>query len=735
MLLVMTGKKIIFYILAAFIAGNLLLIYIQYNSAKNINTLIKGNEKLLEEFRVSSELKELEKDVLSVESKIRGTVSTKDSSYIEGLDIKISEVEGDLSQLQKISDDDSSVKYIDKLDFLVHEQLFFSRQILDSFHVGGKNAAEILIATQHGKKLTDSIIFVIHIIDSTRQKLLATVTSSIDESGKKAQQFGTILIVLVLISGAILFWYIINIIRNQTQLIQQLNISERKVREAAQVKENFMANMSHEIRTPMNAILGFTNLLQRKNLDTESKEYIKTIQKSGENLLTIINDILDLSKIEAGMMRIESVPFSIRGLTHSIETMFKSKAAEKNLQLSTTVDESLPGTLEGDATRLTQILVNLIGNALKFTGKGNISVKITNEGVTDNTIKAGITVCDTGIGIEKEKLETIFERFQQAEDSITRKYGGTGLGLSIVNDLVLLQNGSIAVESEPGMGTTFRLIIPYKISAKQFSVVSQSESSVLTDSYFKNTLILVVEDNEINQSLIKHLFNNWQLEFDLANNGKEAIAKLRRKKYDLILMDIQMPEMDGYTATQEIRNELKLNTPIIAMTAHALAGEREKCLSYGMDEYISKPIRNEQLHKLIARFTQKPELISLQKALLHKSENGQFKFINLQYMKEVSGGNIEYEKTVTEQFIEAIPGDLQLIEKAWQDNHISDLRQLAHNMKTTVSVMGLNEVLQTHLDTLEYEILNEEAFRDKFLSVKSICEASVEEAKYFYTTL
>jgi signal transduction histidine kinase/CheY-like chemotaxis protein len=730
----MTGKKIIFYILAAFIAGNLLLIYIQYNSAKNIITLIKGNEKLLEEFRVSSELKELEKDILSVEGKITGTVSTKDSSYIEGLDIKISEVEGDLGQLQKISDDDSSVKYIDELDYLVHKKLLFSRQILDSFHAGDKTRAENLIAAQQGKKLTDSIILVIQVIDSTRQKLLANVTSSIDESGKKAQQFGTILIVLVLISGAALFWYVINTIRKQIQLIQQLNISERKVRESAQVKENFMANMSHEIRTPMNAILGFTNLLQRKNLDAESKEYVQTIQKSGENLLTIINDILDLSKIEAGMMRIESAPFSIRGLTHSIQTMFKSKAVEKNLHLSTTVDKSVPDTLIGDATRLTQILANLIGNALKFTGKGTISVKITNEGIIGNTIKAGITITDTGIGIEKEKLEPIFERFQQAEDSITRKYGGTGLGLSIVNDLVLLQHGSIAVESEPGIGTTFRLIVPYKISADQISPVLPFKSPKITQEHFENTLILVVEDNEINQSLIKHLFNGWQLEFNLADNGKAAIDQLQQKKYDLILMDIQMPEMDGYTATRKIRTELKLDTPIIAMTAHALSGEREKCLSYGMDEYISKPIEYEQLYKLIARFTQKNKPFLLQKTTSRKVGDGPFKYINLQYMKEVSMGNADYEKTVTEQFIDTIPGDLLTIENAWQENDIPYLQQVAHNMKTTVSVMGLNDLLQPYLDALEYDNLDEDIFQQNYGSVRSICEASVQEAKQFYST-
>ena len=731
----MRHTRIVLYILAAFVVGTLLLIYIQYNSSKNINTLITGNEKLLNEFRVSSELKELEKDIISVESKIRGTVSTNDSSHIKGFETQIAEVESDLRQLQKITDDDSSVKYIDILGQLVHEKILFNRQILDAFHVAGKNTAEDLLAEKHGRQLTDSIMLVAHIIDSTRQKLLATVIHSIDESGKNAQRFGAILIVLVLVCGAGLFWYIINAIRNQSQLIRQLNISETKVREGAQIKEKFMANMSHEIRTPMNAILGFTNLLQRKSLDEESKEYVQTIQRSGENLLTIINDVLDLSKIEAGMMRIETAPFSIRGLIHSIETMFKSKIFEKQLQLSVAVDDPVPDTLEGDATRLTQILINLVGNALKFTSKGSISVLIANEGIDDNVINTGIHVSDTGIGIEKEKLKTIFERFQQAEDSVTRKYGGTGLGLSIVNDLVLLQNGKIDVESEPGKGTTFRLIIPYKISTKGSGNIAFTANKLTVESNFEDHFILVAEDNEINQNLITHLFKNWELKFEIVNNGKEAIKKLQLKKYDLILMDIQMPEMDGYTATQEIRGKLKLDTPIIAMTAHALAGEREKCLSYGMNEYISKPIREEQLHNLIARVTQIPYTGGLHKKAVSNNANSAYQFIDLQYMKEVSGGDTEYEKTVTGQFIEAIPADLMALEKAWQNNDIISLRQLAHNMKTTVSVMGLNEILQPHLDSLEYDNLGREDFIKHFHLVKSICEASVVEANRFLTTI
>ncbi len=725
----MSGNRLIYYILAAFIAGNLLLIFIQYNSAKNINNLIGGNVQLLNEYEVSGYLKDLERDIISIESKIRGTVSTSDSSHIQGLDTKIAAVDGELTKLNKISDDDSSVKYVDELERLVHEKLFYSKQALDSFHISGKYAAEKVIDLQKGKAITDSIIIITSKIHDLRAKLLEKVIASNDTSGKKALRFGTILISIVLISAAVLFWIIINTIRNQNQLIEQLHISQQKEREAARVKENFLANMSHEIRTPMNAMLGFTNLLQRKALDAEAKEYVSKIQKSGETLLNIIDDILDLSKIEAGMMRIEPAPFSIRGLLHSVETLFKLKLEARQLQLTTQVDTSLPDTLVGDATRLTQILVNLVGNAVKFTQQGKITIDITNQGMAENKVQTAIKVSDTGIGIAEEKLNTIFERFQQAEASVTREYGGTGLGLSIVKELVQLQHGSLSVESQPGKGTSFTVIIPYQISTEQIGMPPQAvEPAFDQESVFSNVSILVVEDNEINQSLIRHLFKNWNISFDMASNGSEAILMLQQKEYNLILMDIQMPVMDGYTATQEIRKTHGISTPIIAMTAHAFAGEREKCLSFGMNDYISKPIREEQLQKLIAQFTgSHPATQPGTAATVHVTSPHQF--IDLHYMKEISGGNRDYEKAVTEQFIEMIPEELHAIEQAWQQGNLPLVRSKAHNMKTTVSVMGLTEILNPLLDALEYNELTAPTFTNLFRELQSICTGAVAEAK------
>jgi len=726
----MTAKKLVYYILAAFIAGTLTLVYIQYNSSKNINELIRGNELLLWEMNVSNQLKDLEKGVLTVESKVRGAVTTRDTSLVEGLAQQMARIDSELLLLQKLSDNDSSILFIDQLDDLVHEKLLFNRIILDSLREHGKASAETLISTKKGHDLTIAITSTIEKVDSARRKILADTTAAIDRSGKRALQLSTILIVIVLISAAGLFWYIINIIRKQLRLIDALNISEKQVLESARIKENFLANMSHEIRTPMHAILGFTNLLQRRQLDNTSKEYVQTIQKSSENLLSLINDILDLSKIEAGMMRIESAPFSIRGLLHSVAVMLRSRAAEKGIGLEAVVAPGVPDTLEGDASRLTQILVNLIGNAIKFTQQGTVTVHIEEGLRKGDLLQTRILIKDTGIGIAAAKQAAIFDRFRQAEDNVTRQYGGTGLGLSIVQELVSLQNGQLLLESEPGKGSLFTVILPYHIAKEQPAGATEESNTLIDLGHIK---LLVAEDNPVNQQLIRHLFHEWNISFDLVGNGLLAIEKLKQQAYDLVLMDIQMPEMDGYTAARHIRDVLHLSTPVIAMTAHAFAGEREKCLSFGMNEYIAKPIREEQLKDLLIKFTGTP--VADRRSTSLNEPRPSYQHIDLTYMKEVSSGDQEYEQTVTAQFIEAIPEDLANLQQSWQQGDHASVKRIAHNMKTTVSIMGLDITLQPFLDRLEHDQLDNTSFTTTFAGLQEKCMAALDEAGHFLTTL
>jgi signal transduction histidine kinase/CheY-like chemotaxis protein len=713
----------------------LLLILVEYNSAKNIHNLIVGNEKLQNELIVHNQLRELERNLLSVEIKIRGAVATDDYSNLDGVDLLIADAKKYLDSLKVIGEQDSTIKNINRLYEVADEKLILKNRILDSFYHARKISKESFKTIQQHRKLTNEINYVSHKIFDSRQRLLDSLSISINNSGRKANRLGIVMVVMVLVSGATLFWNIVSRIRRQNHLILQLDASEKKVREVSLIKENFMANMSHEIRTPMNAIVGFTNLLKSKNKDPELSEFVEAIRRAGENLLAIINDILDLSKIEAGRMRIESAPFSVRELTHSILTMFAEKMKEKGLRFTTAIDTDIPDTLSGDATRLTQILVNMIGNAVKFTAEGIIHVEINNRGLAGTRIRLGFVISDTGVGIAKEQLSGIFDRFRQAEDSITRKYGGTGLGLSIVKDLVLLQKGEIEVESEPGQGTTFRFTIPYEIAAGPLAASPSPELASFDYPDSLNIHILVVEDNEMNQTLLKHLLTGWKLSFDIVNNGIGALEKLQTGSYELVLMDIQMPGMDGYTATQEIRLKLRLDIPIVAMTAHVFAGEREKCLSYGMNEYIAKPIHERELYNLIKQFTGITGPVSGLKKDGNNEDHAAFQFINLQYMRDISAGNKEYERTVTEQFIEAIPLDIAALETALANRDTALLRQTAHNMKTTISVMGLSEQLQSWLDELEYQPFEEAHFQRIIFSVKTICLNALPEARDFLFSL
>ncbi len=386
---------------------------------------------------------------------------------------------------------------------------------------------------------------------------------------------------------------------------RELIEAKRLAEESSIAKERFMANMSHEIRTPMNAIIGFTNLIDKTSLNEEQGQYLEFIKTSGENLLVLINDILDYSKIEAGMMQIETVPFKPVELLHSLEIMFSEKAREKKLQFLTKTDKNIPGIVLGDPTRLTQIFINLIGNALKFTKDGSVEVHIDLIAIEGNTARISFSVKDTGIGIPADKQKEVFERFMQASSETTRNYGGTGLGLSIVKRLVDLQKGEISIESVYGKGTTFKVVLPYLISEDKPADSSTQNIAVVEIKKFEKELkVLLAEDNVMNQILAKKVLTRFGCDVDIAENGGIALEMARNKKYDLVLMDIQMPIMDGYTAARSIREELKQDLPIIAMTAHIMAGEREKCIGFGMNDYISKPFKVEALYSLIKQYTQ-----------------------------------------------------------------------------------------------------------------------------------
>jgi len=550
----------------------------------------------------------------------------------------------------------------------------------------------------------------------------------------KNKSFITNIILFVFFVVIVLAIFLFFALKQKNKINYQLKIANEDANRARIDKEQFFAYTSHEIRTPLNAVVGVSRLLGETDLNTDQQKYLRTINSSAQNILFLVNDVLDLSKIESGTIELETVAFSIQDILDELINSLSFKLLEKNVSLSSKVDKGIPKVLMGDPHRINQIILNLVDNAIKFTEDGEVYIAINAVKETEKTISVLFEISDTGIGIRRSRLDSIFDSFKQETSHTTRQYGGTGLGLAITKNLIQLMDSKIYLESTFGEGSKFSFELELKKSKNKTLSAGELNSR---KSSLRDIRILVVDDNALNREIFFDLINNYKnnVEVEMADDGKMALLKVKQSKYDIILMDLQMPVMDGYEATRQIRKlkSSKANIPIIAMTAHVLDGVAEKCNEAGMNDYISKPINLTILNQIIKKHNKKRggvdssefggqmiENIVLDTSHVHLEELLQL--VNKDYSK--------LDKYIS-IFLNNVPNDLEVLKEAFDSQKWDDLRGIVHKMKSNVGYMGI-DLIKKELEFLEK--INKEVgdlgeIADIVNRVEIVLELSIKELK------
>jgi signal transduction histidine kinase/CheY-like chemotaxis protein/CHASE3 domain sensor protein/HPt (histidine-containing phosphotransfer) domain-containing protein len=534
-------------------------------------------------------------------------------------------------------------------------------------------------------------------------------------------------ILVLLVSGIIVFKYI----RTNQRFRKILSESKNRAEHLAKQRLEYLSNMSHEIRTPLNAIVGFSEQLGKKNLNPDQEQSVRIIRESSEHLSQLISDVLDHAKMENGKFTLEKIPFRPMEIFQQAFDFFRTEAQKKGLQLSLFYINNIPEYIVGDPMRLKQVLLNLLSNSLKFTAKGFIKMDVQSVRKSNETIVLKIKIVDSGIGIAPEKQKHVFDEYTQAAAHITRKYGGTGLGLSIAKKLIEIQGGTINLESELNTGTSFELTIPFALNYEPLMVKNKSV-------FFKNLpavqklKILAADDENYNRLLLEHIFDKWNIKLDYAIDGLEVLEKVEDEDYDLILMDVKMPYLDGMEATKKIRNEFgasKRNIPIIAITAGTLSIDRKKCLDVGMNNFITKPFKESELVRIIA------ETLKLETMEVNMDKNlvpGHEEELNLHELENIIGNDEVLMKKMITTFIESSEKTITEIEEAFRHEDYRELTLLAHRLAAPARHMSFNHIADKlkNIENFETEKINKSGLHKLITEVKINVAAVNEKLKH-----
>lgn len=600
-----------------------------------------------------------------------------------------------------------------------------ARKVYKEVFAKGFVADSPLTLRHKGGKLTD-VLFNGSVYKDNEGNVLGVVVVARDITEQK--------IVSTALTEAMVFAEMATTIAEEakTKAEKATKIAESAVR----AKQQFLSNMSHEIRTPMNAIIGFTKVLLKTDMSVRQKEYLSAIKLSGDALIVLINDILDLAKVDSGKMTFEQTPFRLSLSISAMLHLFETKIREKNLELIREYDPDIPDVLVGDPVRLHQIILNLVSNAVKFTSKGTISVSVRLLSQDDEKANIEFSISDTGIGIEKSKLKKIFENFQQASSGTSRLFGGTGLGLAIVKHLVEAQNGEISVKSKIGEGSTFSFALDFLKTDAQAETETEVFDPGLKEE-IKNIKVLVVEDIPLNQLLMRTLLDEFDFECDIAANGKIAIEKLQTGAYDIILMDLQMPVMNGFEATDYIRKKMNSKIPIMALTADVTTVDLDKCKAVGMNDYISKPVDERALYAKMLKLLKKSKAGQTHK----KSQNNnskRLKCTDLNNLNRRTKSNPQLMMDMISLYLEQTPPLIIAMKKSMREKDWETLYATVHKMIPSFSIMGINPVFeQMARKVQDYASACKEAdeMPEMIHQLENICFQACEELKEDFNTI